>query len=125
MINFVDKIDESLDNVVTLIGEIGTFDINSTDKLVTNKNYINGLYFSADCANTFNNSWKVTLKSVAGFDTLKELIKKNNEGAEDTYTKVRCVIKGTPTNANYKNKDTDRNVYQQAIDVQELTILSS
>ena len=65
------------------------------------------------------------MKGVAEFDTLKELIKKNNEGAEDTYTKVRCVIKGTPTNANYKNKDTDRNVYQQAIDVQELTILSS
>ena len=124
MLQFVPEIDENIENVVTLLGEIGTFNTTSTDKLVTNKNYINGLYFQPD-SKTFNNSWKVTLKGVKEFDTLKELIKKHNEAnSSNTYSKLRCVIKGMPTNANYKNND-EITVYQQAIDVHELTIVNS
>ena len=121
LLELVEKLTET-DNVVTLEGEIGTWDINSTDQLTQNKSYINGLFF-VPTSPTFNNAWKVTYKGAKDFEVIQKMISEFNKNASDKYDKIQCVVTGTPTNANYKNENTNVVRYQQGIDITSLEIV--
>tara|TARA_B100000029_G_scaffold511575_1_gene606010 strand:- start:2029 stop:2502 length:474 start_codon:yes stop_codon:yes gene_type:complete len=122
LLELVKKLTET-DNVVTLKGTIGTWDTNSTDQLKQNKLYINGLFFVPTCNSTFNNAWKVTYKGAKDFEVIQKMISEFNENASDKYDKIECVVTGKPTNANYKNQDTDVVRYQQGIEITSLEIV--